>query len=274
MLEIKKRYVIPGDVIIEGNYRPLMNVIKKDNFIIATRIGIAESSKDGIKVIPLSGVYIPRVNDIVIGKIVDNSSLSWEVDINAIFSAHLPAQDVFGRDFSPAKDDMKKRLAPGDLITSRIITFDRTRDPMLTIQEKDLGKISNGEFLKISSTRVPRLIGKRGSMIQTIEQATQTRILIGQNGILVVTGKNNEGISLAFKAIRLVEEEAHTSNLTQRVKDLLNVSEEEVASQTETNNSSVNNEEYVNNDSANNNSNEIENGHSSNNTLETSRDST
>ena len=41
MLEIKKRYVIPGDVIIEGNYRPLMNVIKKDNVIIATRIGIA-----------------------------------------------------------------------------------------------------------------------------------------------------------------------------------------------------------------------------------------
>jgi exosome complex component RRP4 len=144
---------------------------------------------------------------------------------------------------------------------------------MLTIQEKDLGKISNGEFLKISSTRVPRLIGKRGSMIQTIEQATQTRILIGQNGILVVTGKNNEGIALAFKAIRLVEEEAHTSNLTQRVKDLLNVSEE-VASETETNNSSVNNEEHVNNDYADNNSNEIENGHNSNNTLETSRDST
>jgi exosome complex component RRP4 len=267
MLEIKKRYVIPGDVIIEGNYRPLMNVIKKDNLIIATRIGIAESSKDGIKVIPLSGVYIPRVNDIVIGKIIDNSSLSWEVDINAIFSAHLPAQDVFGRDFSPAKDDMKKRLAPGDLITARIITFDRTRDPMLTLQEKDLGKISNGEFLKISSTRVPRLIGKRGSMIQTIEQATQTRILIGQNGILVVTGKSNEGIALAFKAIRLVEEEAHTSNLTQRVKDLLNVSED--TSQSETNNSSMNNEDYVNNSYADNNSNDIKNGdHNPNNNNE------
>jgi len=269
MLEIKKRYVIPGDVIIEGNYRPLMNVIKKDNFIISTRIGIAESSKDGIKVIPLSGVYIPRVNDIVIGKIIDNSSLSWEVDINAIFSAHLPAQDVFGRDFSPAKDDMKKRLAPGDLITARIITFDRTRDPMLTLQEKDLGKISNGEFLNISSTRVPRLIGKRGSMIQTIEQATQTRILIGQNGILVVTGKTNEGIALSFKAIRLVEEEAHTSNLTQKVKDLLNVPED--ISQSETNNSSMKNEDYVNNNYANNNANDIKN---SNNNIESSeRDS-
>jgi exosome complex component RRP4 len=271
VLEIKKRYVIPGDVIIEGNYRPLMNVIKKDNFIIATRIGIAESSKDGIKVIPLSGVYIPRINDIVIGKIVDNSSLSWEVDINACFSAHLPAQDVFGRDFSPAKDDMKKRLAPGDLVTARIITFDRTRDPMLTIQEKDLGKISNGEFLKISSTRVPRLIGKRGSMIQTIEQATQTRILIGQNGILVVTGKNDEGIALAFKAIKLVEEEAHTSNLTQKVKDLLNVSEE--ITQTETNNSSVNNEDYVNNSNTDNNSSNMENNNSSNiNTTESQKE--
>ena len=104
-------------------------------------------------------------------------------------------------------------------------------------------------------------------MIQTIEQATQTWILIGQNGILVVTGKSNEGIALSFKAIRLVEEEAHTSNLTQRVKDLLNVSED--TSQSETNNSSMNNEDYVNNSYADNNSNDIKNGdHNPNNNNE------
>lgn len=249
MLEIKRKYVIPGDIIIEGNYKPLMNVIKKENSIISTRIGIAESSKDGIRVIPLSGIYIPRINDVVIGKIIDNSSLSWEVDINSCFSAHLPAQDVFGRDFSPARDDMKKRFAPGDLVTARIIAFDRTRDPMLTIQERDFGKILQGEFLKISSTRVPRLIGKRGSMIQTIEQATQTKILIGQNGILVVSGRNNEGTDLAFKAIKMVEEEAHTSNLTQKVKDLLNVQDE--SQQKELDNNVVD-EGYINNNNENN----------------------
>jgi len=223
MQEIKRKFVVPGDKITEGNVRPSMTVIKVGNSIIATRIGIAEAGRDGIKVIPLSGVYIPRVNDIVIGKITDHSSLSWEVDINSCFSGHLPAQDVFGRDFSPARDDMGRQLAIGDLITARIMVFDRTRDPMLTIQDKDLGKIPRGEFLKISATRVPRLIGKRGSMIQTIEQATQTRVLIGQNGIVVVTGRNPEGIKLAVRAIRMVEEEAHTSNLTQRVKVLLNV---------------------------------------------------
>ena len=223
MQEVKRRYVVPGDKIIEGSFRPLMNVIKVGNSIIATRIGIAETGRDGVKVIPLSGVYIPRVNDIVIGKITDHSSLSWEVDINSCFSAHLPAQDVFGRDFSPARDDMGRQLATGDLIAARIIAFDRTRDPMLTIQDKDLGKIPRGELLKISPTRVPRLIGKRGSMIQTIEQATQTRILIGQNGIVVVMGRNLYGTQLAIRAIRMVEEEAHTANLTQRVKVLLNV---------------------------------------------------
>ena len=60
-------------------------------------------------------------------------------------------------------------------------------------------------------------------MIQTIEHATSTRITIGQNGLIVVSGKNKDGTQLAIKATRMVEEEAHTSNLTQRIKQLLGV---------------------------------------------------
>src|SRR3954447_11402410 len=256
MQEIKRRYVIPGDKIIEGNYKPLMNVMKSGDYLISTRIGIAEAGKDGVKVIPLSGVYIPRVNDLVIGKVIDRSSLSWDIDINSCFFAHLPAQDVFGRDFSPARDDMGRQLSIGDLIIARIVSFDRTRDPMLTVQDKDLGKIPYGEFIKISPTRVPRLIGKRGSMIQTIEQATQTRVIIGQNGIVVVTGRDIEGLSLAVKAIKMVEEESHTTNLTQRVKSLLNVhdpseleqSENAVSSTAEVSNDAVSSTAEVSND--------------------------
>jgi len=256
MQEIKRRYVIPGDKIIEGNYKPLMNVMKSGDYLISTRIGIAEAGKDGVKVIPLSGVYIPRVNDLVIGKVIDRSSLSWDIDINSCFFAHLPAQDVFGRDFSPARDDMGRQLNIGDLIIARIVSFDRTRDPMLTVQDKDLGKIPYGEFIKISPTRVPRLIGKRGSMIQTIEQATQTRVIIGQNGIVVVTGRDIEGLSLAVKAIKMVEEESHTTNLTQRVKSLLNVhdpseleqSENAVSSTAEVSNDAVSSTAEVSND--------------------------
>jgi exosome complex component RRP4 len=66
-------------------------------------------------------------------------------------------------------------------------------------------------------------------MIQTIEQASSTRITIGQNGIIVVSGKDKDGVTLAINAIHIVEVEAHTSNLTQRIKQLLNVPESEIA---------------------------------------------
>ena len=68
--------------------------------------------------------------------------------------------------FFSRRDDMTKHFAIGDMITARIIAFDRTRDPMLTVQDRDLGKIPRGELLRISATRVPRLIGKRGFMIK------------------------------------------------------------------------------------------------------------
>ena len=218
MHEVKRRYVIPGDKIVEGNFRPLMMLSDREMLSSLPELVLQRLDAMGSRLC-LSGVYLPRVNDLVIGKIIDHSSLSWEVDINSCFSAHLPAQDVFGRDFS-SRDDMTKHFAIGDMITARIIAFDRTRDPMLTVQDRDLGKIPRGELLRISATRVPRLIGKRGSMIQTIEQATQTRVLIGQNGIVVVTGRLPEGVNLAVRAIRMVEEEAHTANLTQRIKGL------------------------------------------------------
>ena len=228
MHEVKRKYVIPGDIVAEGKLKPLVNVFINGDSIVATRIGITESNKEGAKVIPLSGIYYPRPNDIVIGKILDHSSLSWSVDINSCFSAHLPAQDIFGRDFSPAHDDMSRQLSTGDVIVARIAIFDRTRDPILTIQDKDMGKIPAGQLIKISPTRVPRLIGKRGSMIQTIEQATSTRITVGQNGVIVVSGKVMTNITLAINAIHIVEEEAHTSNLTQRIKQLLNVPESDI----------------------------------------------
>ena len=93
-------------------------------------------------------------------------------------------------------------------------------------------------------------------MIQTIEQATQTRVIIGQNGIVVVTGRDTDGLSLAVKAIKMVEEESHTTNLTQRVKTLLNVqdpleleqSENAVSSTAEVSNDAVSSTTEVSND--------------------------
>ncbi len=221
MQDDKKRYVIPGDVITTGPYRPDQNVTLDGNRIIATVIGISEISDDSVRVIPLTGMYIPKSSDLVIGKVVSHTSLSWEVDINSCYVGILPAADVFGRDFSAHADELTSKLDKGDLIAARIVNFDRTRDPLITIADRELGKIESGTLIKISPSKVPRLIGKRGSMIQTIEMATHAVITIGQNGLIVVSCDDSNGLLKAIKAIRMIEEEAHMANLTDKVKEML-----------------------------------------------------
>ena len=217
----RRKYVIPGDVITTGPFRPEQNVMLEGEKIIATAVGISEIYDDSVKVIPLTGKYIPKIDDLVIAKVNSHTSLSWELDINSCYVGFLPAQDVFGRDFSAHADELTSKLKTGDLVAARIANFDRTRDPLVTISDRDLGKIDSGILITISPSKVPRLIGKRGSMIQMIEMATNAAITIGQNGWVVVSCENPEGLLKAKKAIQMVDEKAHVANLTDQVKEML-----------------------------------------------------
>lgn len=225
-MDTRRKYVIPGDVVTSGPYRPEQNVTQVGDKIVATTIGISEIYDDTVRVIPLTGKYIPKISDLVIGKVKSHTSLSWELDINSCYVGFLPATDVFGRDFSAHADELTSKLDKGDLVAARIANFDRTRDPLVTIADRDLGKIESGELVSISASKVPRLIGKRGTMIQTIEVATGATITIGQNGWVVVSCENSDGLLKAKKAIQMVNEQAHIANLTDRVKSMLESSGE------------------------------------------------
>jgi len=223
----KRKYVIPGDVITTGPFRPEQNVILDGEKIIATMVGISEIYDDSVKVLPLTGKYIPKIDDLVIAKVNSHTSLSWELDINSCYVGFLPAQDVFGRDFSAHADELTSKLKTGDLVAARIANFDRTRDPLVTIADRDLGKIDSGALVPISPSKVPRLIGKKGSMIQMIEMATDAAVTIGQNGWVVVSCESPEGLLKAKKAIEMVNEKAHVANLTEQVKEMLEIKDTE-----------------------------------------------
>ncbi|MDG6915745.1 MAG: RNA-binding protein, partial [Nitrososphaerota archaeon] len=159
MVDIIRKQVIPGDVIVTGDYRPGSFVQRRGNDMVALRVGLAEVAQNGVKVIPLSGAYMPRAEDMVVGKVVNVTGYGWEADINSCFFGILPAASVFGRDYSPAKDSLSDKLGVGDMIAARVIAFDRTRDPLLSISGPGLGRIPRGRVVKISPTKVPRLIG-------------------------------------------------------------------------------------------------------------------
>ena len=221
MTNDKKRHVIPGELIVSGSYRAEQNTVMEGDKILATVIGLSDVHDGSVRVIPLTGGYYPKDDDLVIGKIVSHSAMSWEGDINSCYAGMLPATDVFGRDFSSHSDDLTAKLGNGDLIVARIVNADKTRDPLLTISGRELGKIDSGELVNISPSKVARLIGKRGSMIQTIESGTHAQITIGQNGLVVVSCEDSDGLLKAIKAIELVDEKAHVANLTDQINDML-----------------------------------------------------
>ena len=220
-LESKKRYVLPGDFITTAPLRLQDNVVLEGKRIISTSIGLSDVSADSVRVISLNGIYIPKIDDLVIGTIQSISGNSWFADINSCYQGMLLGQDVFGRGSYPTKSEMEERLSKGDIIFAKIANSDRQREPLISIADQSLGKIDSGELVKISPAKIPRLIGKHGSMIQTIEGSTNATITVGQNGLIVVSCDETNGLLKALAAIRMVDEQAHLVNLTDKVKKML-----------------------------------------------------
>ncbi len=217
---VTRKQVIPGDVIATGDYRYGNFVEKRGNEYVALRVGLAELGRDGVKLIPLSGPYIPQVDDEVVGKVIDISGFGWEIDINSSFFGYLPASFVFGREFSPATHDLASKFRVGDLLLCKIEAFDRSRDPQISVRGPGLGKVPKGEIVKISPTKVPRLIGRKGYMVNMISAQTGCDLKVGQNGLVVVSGPP-EGILRAATAIKMIEDEAHLADLTMKVQNYL-----------------------------------------------------
>lgn len=216
-----RQLVTPGDLIAEGDYIPGENTYVEDKKIYATRIGIVEYENKKVNVVALRAFYIPRVGDIVIGTVVEVGFNGWTVDINAPYQAILRASDVLSRPFKPQQDELSQFLDIGDLIVAKITAYDRAHDPQLTVGEPGLGKITRGQIIRITPTKIPRVIGRKGSMISMIKKETNCQIILGLNGVILITGKSLEDEELAMMAIHKIEEESHTSGLTDRITQML-----------------------------------------------------
>ena len=220
MSQDSNHFVLPGDVISNGSSSLKQNVILEGDKLVSTTIGFTEINDGAVDVIALTGLYTSAVDDLVIGKIVSHNSLSWEVDINSSYRAMLPASDIFGKDYSPSRDDLSLKLIIGDIVLARIVNSD-SRRPLITINGQNLGKIDDGELIKISPAKVPRLIGKHGSMIQSIEESTGASITIGQNGCVIFKSDNPISLKNAIASIKMADLILHDDNLEEKIQNML-----------------------------------------------------
>jgi exosome complex component RRP4 len=217
----KRQIVTPGDLIAEGNFIPGSNTFQEDNKIYANRLGLVDFDGKKIYVVALNSFYFPVVGDQVIGKITDVNISGWTVNINSSYVGILRASEALNRPFNPQRDDLSRILKIGDLIVAVIIGFDRTKDPHLTLKERGLGKIAYGKTIKVDPAKIPRIIGRKGSMVKIIKEGTKCKIIVGKNGLISISGEDPEAEKIAIKIIQKIVTEAHTSGLTNRITEMI-----------------------------------------------------
>ena len=218
-----KQVVSPGELLAEGDHLLGDNAFRAGTQIYSACIGIFEVDGNRVFVVPLKGNYFPRSGDLVAGRVVDIGLSGWSVDIRAPYEAMLPASETPGPR-GPRRRDLSSSYDVGDVVLAEVLAFDRTRDPLLTVKGPGLGKVSTGRVVEISAAKIPRLIGRKGSMISMLKKETDCQITVGQNGVVLVWGKSPQSERTAVEAIYMVEREAHTRGLTDRIREMISKS--------------------------------------------------
>ena len=214
----KREVVVPGQLLAEGRYRPSFGTYDEGGKIYSSLMGLAELKGNTVKVVALEGAYIPKEGDLVIGVITIVAGNNWKIDIGGPYLASLHANNALRRPYS---DDISEYMDMGDVVSAEVSAFDRQSGPFLSMKGRGLEVLEGGMVLEVSPAKIPRIIGRRGSMINMINDHLRIDTVVGQNGRIWIKSPDVERLRLAIKAFRMIEAQAHTSNLTDRINKIL-----------------------------------------------------
>jgi len=215
----EKQLVTPGDTLAKGlDYLPSAGCYRENTEIKAKLMGLTRIKDRFIGVIPLSGVYVPKPGDGIIAKVKDMQSTIWILDINSPYDSILPLSEAVSDYVDISKTDISVYYDVGDVVYAKVLNVTKSKSVQLTMNDYRARKLVDGRMMKVTPSKVPRLIGKEGSMIELIKSKTGCQIIVGQNGLVWLKGENEP---LAAKAIEMVEDFAHVEGLTDKVTKML-----------------------------------------------------
>ena len=219
--DMERRIVVPGDVLSDNVTMSGSGTHVSDGKVCASVYGLLNAGERYTSVIPLAGKYIPHTSDRVIGLITEVTHSNWIVDINSPYDGLLHISQYPRRIDA---EDMRRYLKAGDCILTMVAGVDAGMKVELTLRDKELRRLSDGRIVTINPTKMPRVIGRSGSMIRLLKSAIGCSMFVGQNGRIWINGSDDR-IDLAIQAINYIEDNAHTPGLTDRVQAFLKAKE-------------------------------------------------
>lgn len=216
----EREIVIPGQELTKGmDFLPVGGCYREGEFIVSSFLGLISINKRLVKVIPLAGKYNPKVGDVVIGKVKDMGLHGWFLDINCAYDGVLLIREA--DEFIDKGADLTKYYDFDDIVIAKIIKVNKLSNIDLTTKGQGLRKIKGGKIIEITPSKVPRVIGKQGSMVGLIKEKTNCKIVVGQNGRVWIQGNNSEDELLATQAILMIDQESHIEGLTDKITKFL-----------------------------------------------------
>ena len=225
LLVSERELVVPGTLLAVGDCKNGGGIVKEGDSFFSTVLGLFyyNEGKNLARVVPLEGKYLPKEGDSVVGKIYKVLPGKWLVDINPAYIASLDPRNAL----HDRVDDLSRIYSEGDLVFAKVDTVNEIYDATLFTKSMPYGRLRGGTIVEIRPTRVPRLIGKKGSMIYMIKQETKAKILVGQNGLVWIKGRK-EMEELIVRVIKMIDTEAHISGLTDKTKEFLKAEKEKL----------------------------------------------
>lgn len=218
MSQEKREIVIPSQLLgYAKDNKSGRGTFIENGKIYSEILGVLSKKSEYINVVPLKGRYSAIEGDFVIGIIEEAMQSSWLVDINAPYPALLHVNEVpWDVDFG----ETEKYLNYGDSVMAKVIQIDPEKKTQITLKDRNLYKIRGGYITNVEPSRVPRIIGKKGSMIALLKKYTRCRIFVGQNGRIWIDGDDDD-VAKVLNTIRKIEDESLSYGLTNRIEKFL-----------------------------------------------------
>ncbi len=212
-----RELVVPGEFLDSGSYRAGVGTYKDGENIYAAQLGFKDVRSDYINVISFGGKYIPRAGDSVIGKVIDIGPSNWILNINSPYNAVLYGNEV---PWEVEYGTTSRYIDIGEVALVKIMSVDEIKRVQATMRGVGLRKLNGGHVIEISASKVPRIIGRSGTMISLLKKYTKCRMFVGQNGRIWLDGEI-DSIIIATQAIKEIERKAHTVGLTSKMETFL-----------------------------------------------------
>ncbi len=220
ILASDKGISVPGETLAIGmDVLPGSGTYRNGDKIVANRLGLVMIDGRTIKLLPLSGRYIPKTGDTIICKVIDVSFSGWRLDTNSAYSAMMSMKDATS-EFIQRGANLTQYYDLGEYIVCKIVNVTSQKLIDVTMKGPGLRKLKGARIIEVDPYKVPRIIGKQGSMVIMIKDATRCNIVVGQNGLIWIEGDPMSEL-LAIQAIRKIEKESHQSGLTEKIKSFL-----------------------------------------------------